>query len=322
MKRLAAGIGKRAVIVVGLGAVLVSISEYWFYEVEAEVDSALILLAYGFLGYLFISVLHVCRAQSFAGLVVASALLGFLIEGVPVPVVYANPPLSIVWTSLAWHALLSVGVGWLLVRIVLADHGVWRAVALNAGFGIFLGAWNAFMWNAHEVKGSQELTFDWQPTDVFATQFLYGYALFLGGHILLDKVYPRDFQVGRLEYVSLWALAVLLSVIVAYGHGLLVLFPVLPVLVIVCLVALRREYQSNARGPQGTLIDGLYADRVSLWRFGFTLLIPSFAILSYAALVSQEAETEMNAIVILTAGPVSVLVFLWSLLRLSQRPRV
>lgn len=314
MKRLVSWIGQRAVMAVGLGAVLVSVSEYWFYEVDAEVDSLLILLAYGLLGYLFIAVLQRFSVRSFAGLVVAASLLGFLIEGVPVPVVYANPPISIVWTSLAWHALVTVGLGWLLVRVVLAGDRLWRAITLNACLGIALGAWNAFMWNAHEIEGSSEFVFKWQPTDVFATQFLYGYALFLGGHILLDRLYPRELQASRAEHVGLWILAGALSVLVAYGSGLLVLFPILPALVIVCLVALRKEPQAAA-----TIIDRLYETRVPVWRFGLTVLIPILAIPTYAAFVHFETETEMNAYLMLTAGPVAVIGFLWSLFKTGKR---
>lgn len=317
MKRIVFGIGQRAVSVIGLGAVLVSTSEYWFYQVEAEVSSTMILLAYGLLGYLFIAVVQRFRVHSVAGLVVAASLLGFLIEGVPVPVVYANPPLSIVWTSLAWHAVLTLGLGWLSVRVVLADARIWRAIAINAAFGFVLGVWNAFMWNAKEVESTDQFTFVWQPTEVFATQFLFGYALFVGGHILLDRLYPKTLAIGQFEYFSLWVLVTVISVLVAYSSGLFVLFPILPALVLGCLLALQLASKTSPGGV--IIIDRLYKERIPLRRFGLTGLIPVTAIAGYAGMVHLEVKTEMNVLLIVTVGPAAVAILLWSLFQIGRQ---
>ncbi|MEM6758317.1 MAG: hypothetical protein AAF601_02445 [Pseudomonadota bacterium] len=320
MRQIALGIGQRAILVIGLGALLVSVSEFWFYEVAAEVDRIVILLAYGLLGYFFMAVMHRFHVHSFAGLVIAAALLGILIEGVPVAVVYSNPPFSIVWTSLAWHALITVGVGWLLVRFLLAQDQAWRAGALCSGLGILLGAWNAFMWNAQDIEGTDAFVFIWQPTQVFAVQFLYGYALFVGGHVVLDRLYPKKLVPTRIEHLSIWILAGAIAVLVAYDAGLLALFPILPGLLLVCLSALRRDGQTHGRST-GTIIDVLYKTRVQTSRFALTLAIPAFAIPTYAVLVAMEAEIEMNAYLILTAGPASVAAVLWSFLRIAMRSK-
>jgi len=318
MRQSVLGIGRRAVIVVGLGGVLVSMSEFWFYEIEEGVDSILILLAYGVLGYLFIAVLQRFHVHSVAGLVVAAALLGFLIEGVPVAVVYSNPPLSIIWTSLAWHAFFTIGLGWLWTRVTLAAKQSWRIIALQSGLGITLGAWNAFMWNAHEVAGAREFVFRWQPVDVFAIQFLHGYAMFIGGHILLDRLHPKTLNVSQREHIGLWALMAALSLLVAYGSGLLLFYPVLPALVVVCLLALRREAHAYAQSA-GTILDRVYEQRIPVWRFCFTLMIPVWAIPTYAVLTSWEVELEMNAFLILTAGPATLAAFLWALVKIGMR---
>lgn len=316
MNDIALGVVRRAIVITGLGAILVSVSEYWFYKVEDEVDSTLILLAYGLLGYLVWAVVQQFHVHSLAGATIASALFGFLIEGVPVPVVYSNPPFSILWTSLAWHAVITIGLGWVLFRYVMVHGRVWQAAALNAGLGILLGVWNAFMWNAQETAGGDELVFVWQPIDAFAMQFLFGYGLFLGGHVMLDRLYPAALSIFRLERLGLWSLAGAISVLVAYGSGLLALFVVLPVLVALCLLVLRKEAQS---GSKRTVIDRLYEKRVPLWRFGLSLLIPMGALPIYAALVISETAVEANVFLILTAGPVAIVALIWSVVAIGTR---
>lgn len=325
MQAIAFGLWQRALLIVGLGAVTVAVSEFWFYEVAEDVDSVLILLAYGFLGYLFLIVLQRYRVRSFAGFYVAGALLGFLIEGGPVPVVYSAPPITIVWTSLAWHTLITICIAWYAFKKVLTRGSVFRVVLFCLAFGIFLGFWNLYMWNGNEV--GEELIFEWRPADAFVGQFLLGYLMFLGGHILLDRFYPRNVRFLGSEYLCLWVLFAAIAVLTAIASGLIVLFPVLPVLVLLCLVLLRFEARAaGADADAGTGTDAeksimgeLYSEPVPLWRYGLTLIIPLCAIFTYDILVEARVELEMNVVVITTAGPISVGLFLWSAVAMLRK---
>lgn len=93
------------------------------------------------------------RIAGVHALFLAGALLGFLIEGVVVAQMYLNFPLDLVWTPLAWHALITsvcvfgicrAGPHWPLWRHVLA------LIALGAGGGFF-----ALFWPLDEGRGSQ-----------------------------------------------------------------------------------------------------------------------------------------------------------------------
>ncbi len=317
MKDFAIGMFNRAIAVVALSAILVSVSEFWFYEVGEDVDSVLILLDYGLLGYLFMVLSQRFRVRRLAGFIVSAALLGFLIEGVPVPVVYTAPPLSIVWTSLAWHGLITVGLGWALFRYVMIEGTLWNAALLNIAFGVFLGLWNGFMWNASTIEATGEIVFRWHPIDAFVEQFLFGYALFLGGHVLLDRLFSADMRFGRLEHIGLWGLAGAISVLVAFGHGVIALYPIFPVLVVFCLMVLRHEEQTGPASP-GWSVGWLYKAHIPIWRYGLTLGIPFCAILAYGVLVHFEIGLEMNVVVILTAGPAAVILLIWSVFRIYR----
>lgn len=314
LQALASALIQRCVVLVGFGAILVSISEFWFYELEAEVDSIAIVLVYGLLGYVFLAMMRRMKTRSVAGFIVASALLGFLIEGVVVPVVYAMPPFSIMWTSLAWHGLITVGIGWVGVRHVLSVRPKWVAALWLSGFGLFLGAWNAFLWNANEAPGSSEINWVWQPVPLFAEQFLFGYALFLGGHLVFNRFSLSGLQVNRGEYAALWAVCGVASLLTGAASGLWVFYPILPALVALCLYALSRD-----RAEGDLVVDRIHAEPIPPMSFALTALIPLTAIPVYTAMHAAELRLEMNVLVIVTAGPVSVALFGWALFQLLKR---
>jgi len=79
-----------------------------------------LILAYGVFGYVFLLALRLFQVRSFAGLFLAAAVFGFLVEGSVVPVLYMTLPFSIAWTSLGWHALFTVSTGFFLYRRVMS----------------------------------------------------------------------------------------------------------------------------------------------------------------------------------------------------------
>ncbi|WP_425038440.1 hypothetical protein [Primorskyibacter sp. S187A] len=313
-------IAKRPLLIASFGAILVSISEFWFYQVDEEVSHVGILLAYGLLGYLFLVVVERFKVRDGAALFVAAAMLGYLIEGVPVPVMYSGPPFTIVWTSLAWHALITVGIGWIVFKQVMTHGGILRVILFNAAFGAFLGLWNSYMWHALENDATGEVRFEWAPVQPFIDQFLIGYGLFLAGHLVFERVWSPSEGLTKGEHYGLWILAALFAALTGLASGLWFFFPVLPVMVLICLWALKR----NARADlpfAGSKVAALAERPIPLWRYVFTLLIPLCAIGTYVTMVEAQIGLEMNAFVIITAGPISLGLFLWGLWRCARAMR-
>ncbi|MEL6914155.1 MAG: hypothetical protein AAFP13_06605 [Pseudomonadota bacterium] len=74
--------------------------------------------------------------------VLAGGITGWVIEGVVVPAVYEAPPVSFLWTSLAWHAPVDVALGlWVLPRLLRADARRWSLVATLLLAGTGAGVW-------------------------------------------------------------------------------------------------------------------------------------------------------------------------------------
>jgi len=71
------------------------------------------------------------------------ALLGFQIEGAVVATMYDAFPAQVVWTPLAWHALIS-GLVVLGGGMALARGRVWRQVAGMAALGVFGAVWGLY----------------------------------------------------------------------------------------------------------------------------------------------------------------------------------
>jgi hypothetical protein len=70
-------------------------------------------------------------------------MLGFMVEGVLVDTMYAVFPFQLVWTPLAWHALVTVfaiGGTWAMGR----RWPVWRQALAYAGTGLLTGGFGLF----------------------------------------------------------------------------------------------------------------------------------------------------------------------------------
>lgn len=78
------------------------------------------------------------------GLLLAGALVGWLVEGVVVATTYEALPVSVAVTALSWHALLSVlGAWWFLPRLLRLPLPTRLAGLATAGAA--WGGWSAFM---------------------------------------------------------------------------------------------------------------------------------------------------------------------------------
>jgi hypothetical protein len=78
------------------------------------------------------------------GLLLAGALVGWLVEGVVVATTYEALPVSIAVTALSWHALLSVLATWWLLPRLLRRPMPSRLAGV-AAIGAVWGLWGAFM---------------------------------------------------------------------------------------------------------------------------------------------------------------------------------
>jgi len=304
---------QRLLVVVATGALFSAFSEFWFYQVGTGTSDIVLVLLYGLVGYHFWLTLHYFQVRGFAGFFVAAGLFGFAVEGIPVPVLYEALPFSIAWTSLAWHALLTVSVGLFYYRKVMTGGSRGKIILLNLTIGVGLGIWNGYIWNAGEDPDTAALVYVWISPWTFAGQFLIGYALFLAGHWIFDRLGWSPLPVSRGEYFTLSGL---LLVLFALGQ-LLPLFPLS--LVFLLLVAISVGSLANGqRTAKSDWLVQMFARRLMLQTYLYSLLIPATAIPVYWAIFEVQLIAETNAIVAGVTVLISVVLWLAALARLNR----
>ncbi len=125
-------------------------SEHLFWARVRPDDSLINWLstwvAYSLSAYIFLRVVSYFRVRNIWALFLAGAVFGWLTEGVIVQTTYESLPLSVSFTGLAWHALISVCIGWYLVRKTLFSHNIWAAMKLAGLIGLGYGLWAINWW--------------------------------------------------------------------------------------------------------------------------------------------------------------------------------
>lgn len=135
-----------AICALAAGTVTWCISEPVFWarltgEGNDPAGALLTWLLYCAVTYIGLVALERFRVTGLAGLFLVGAIVGWLVEGAVVGETYSALPLSIVWTAVAWHALLSVCGGWWLLPAVLRRGGG-RAWIACAGAGVAWALWS------------------------------------------------------------------------------------------------------------------------------------------------------------------------------------
>ena len=282
-------------VFLGMGLVFAALSELWFYPISGIVGLFELTLYYAVAAHVGLLVMMRLGAGGWLGFYLAAAFLGFVIEAVPVFEFFSAMPMTIVWTSMAWHGLVSGVLGIWMFRAAAA-RGLWWFVGYAALFGGFLGLWAGYYWSV-EPEGLR-----------FGEQLPWAFGMFALGHVLIPAA--RSWQ-GADRWV-MWIGGAVIAFFFAVA-GLWMFFPLslaLPVMVGLTFFA-GRGVVSNAP---------LWAD-IPVSRFWVLLIVPVFAVAVYDLSEGTAWISELNALVFLIAGPVSVGLLAWCLWRAIKKGR-
>jgi hypothetical protein len=277
----------------GLGAIFSALSELWFYPVSDVAGLIELVIVYAIAAHTAVLLVRRFGGGGPMGLFLAAVLLGFVVEGVPVFELFTALPFTLVWTSMAWHGLVSGLIGVWLYRAAAA-RGNWAFAFMNALFGASLGLWGAYFWGS-DSEGLR-----------YAEQLPWAWGLFALGHLVLPKATPPE----RFLSPILWAMVALVvfgflaGTIVAVGFLALVL----PLACAVTLIAVR-----------GARSDADLWQRIPFRNAWAMPLMPIFAVLAFD--LSHEAAwiSELNAYAILVLGPLSVALLILCLFRAIKK---
>jgi len=286
-----------------LGMILASVSELFFYPVEIDYWFYWFILLYWLYAYFTFLLLSFYKIKSFAWMFIAASIFWFLIEGWLLGVLYESLPFSLVWTSLAWHTLISWVLFFYIFRKKLISKSYSKALLYNIFLGALLWLWGTYSWNAVEIVWSMEILFEWKSVSEYAFQVIIAYTVFIFGHILYERGITSLSNVSSLELkIVAWvvALSFLAWNAILYFPFSLILLP----LIYGCYIALKKSRHL-------AIDDTIFVpEKISISKYITTLIIPATSILIYAIFFYYKIELEMNALYFTVWWIISVYLFL------------
>lgn len=224
-------------------------------------------------------------------IILAGAVYGFITEGVLTTVVYGGfpfDPFAISYTSLAWHAIVSVGFGLVLLHRLLARGSAARAATAIGLFGAFWGVWATTLRlpaeDGDELPAIAALVGD-VATTTFALYTVAATVVIGVCHLLLGRlVRPIDIAPGLV-----WTRAMLVAGTIWFAILVVPAAPWAPVelaaLLAICAWGLTRLARAAAPGPP---LAEVICEPVPVRRLAPLATLPLTAVVTYAALSSAE----------------------------------
>ena len=307
---------RAASLVLGTGYCLFFFSETVFWSLWRPDENPLTraggVLFYSFLGYTLLALIAALRVRDAWALLVAGACFGWLGEGVFAMTLFGASgipfPFTISWTALAWHAPLSVVVGWWWLGQALRAPRPWRALRLSVAIGLFWGAWG-YGWQ-----------FETPPVVADPGDFL---ANAVGGTMLLALAQAAITWGGPAVYrPSRPGLAVTAAVLlVAFGAWTIPQAPIAPLVLVPLLAgsvwALRRADQAAPAASPNLLAD--FAAPVRGRNAVMLAAIPLVATLLYAGLRDLQPDVQTHLVIAALSGLAGIVLFVIALWHMARR---
>jgi hypothetical protein len=302
---------QRIVLTASTSALFVVFSEmmFWGRFDYAKPDLVSGYLAawalYSVIAYVVLWMIAAFRVAEFRALFLVAAIYGWLLEGVAVQTMYEQLPLSIAFTGLAWHALLTVEVGWFALRRAL-QHSLARTARLALLIGIGWGLWSVWWWTDQHVV---------TPLPEFAS-YAFLTALVLAAALWLATRLSPEFRPSRAERLVVLTASGLYFVFVTVPGDWRSLV-ILPPCLAVALLALRRNRETESRDD---LLQSL-AGPVPFPHLTALVLMPVAAVTVYGFLLHAGLAPPTGWVLYLLTVPTGFVLFVVYVIGLLRGPR-
>jgi len=301
---------KNILLVLSTGYIFVYFSEHLFWA-RIRPDDTLggwvgAWLAYSLLAFAFLSTVTYFRVKNIWSLFLAGAGFGWLAEGVVVQTTYEMLPLSISWTGLAWHALISVWVGWYALQKAMLSSGRFATLKLAAGIGVCAGLWAIAWWL--EADGGVSSLGEYAAFSLVTT------GLVIAAYALAAWSASEPFAPSRPVLLVIGGMFAVFFVFVAVPAAPLAA-GILPILLGLVVLGLRRNRENESGG---SLLEA-FAGRISVWKLVSLLALPTASIGVYALALELGLRWNANWIVYLITTPAGFILLGVSLYRMWRR---
>lgn len=301
---------KNLLLILSTGYIFVYFSEHLFWARMRPDDSLSgwlgAWLVYSLLAFIFLDLLARFRVNNRWTLFLVGAAFGWLAEGLVVQTAYEMLPLSLSFTGLAWHALISVWIGWFAVQRTLLSGRRLDTLGLAALTGLAYGLW-AISWWLEPEGGVASLR-------AFASFSFTATLLVMLAYTVANWSSTAPFAPHRRVRIVIYGLFGLVFVFVTVPAAPLAL-AILPLLLGLVLWGLRR---SQGQAAEGCILDHLQG-QIPLHKLLSLLALPATAVAFYAAAQALNLAWRTNWLLYLVATPLGFLLFGLSLF--YTRPR-
>jgi len=310
------GWSQKLAVVLATGYILFFYSErvFWCFLRPEDKSTDLVVgwLIYSLLAWVFLLLVRCFRIAAFPALFLAGAIFGWLDEGVVVDTLYGNAgnlfPASISFTGLAWHALISVGIGWYWQGRVLTSAKPSRiagfSVAVGLGWGLWAGWW------------PNELGHDHTSLAAFAGHSGLFSSVLILSWVVLSFARADWFRPAKWEMPVLFGVVALFFLVIrlpATPRSALILPPLLGA----CGYGLIRN---RSREQRPDLVE-MFVGHFPIRRCFILLLVPASAIAAYAPVWVWGWKLPTNWLLYVVTMPLGFFFFIRSLWLLCRPHR-
>jgi hypothetical protein len=304
---------KNILLVLSTGFIFVYFSEHLFWARVRPDDSPgnwlATWVAYSLMAFIFLNFVSYFRIKSIWSLFLAGAAFGWLAEGLIVQTTYESLPLSISFTGLAWHALITVWIGWYAMRKSLISTDPLSTLKLASVIGLCYGLWAITWWL--EPDGGVSSVSEFALFSMVIT-ILFTFACWLANWSMTEVFAPNRWVSGLIY--GLFVLYFLFVTIPAVPIAIVIL----PILLGLVYLGLRRNRLSN--NDESFLDD--FRWHVSFWKYISLLALPLTGILIYALAAWLNLQLHINWIVYIITTPLGFIFFGISLYKMWKATAV
>ena len=259
------------------------------------IDLLLTFIVYSVLAYIFLWIVDYFRARVWMTVFLCGAVFGWLAEGVIAQTLFENFPINISWTGLAWHALISVLLGWYGLRRAYLQGSIRQVALLAVGIGLLWGLWA--LWWPEELGNPI-------PLADFLLNTWASSLLLVGAYAVYDAVQPKHFHPNRVE-LGVVGLAVFFwfAIVTVPAVGLRALL--IPALLGLTLFGLWRARRVAAHASMLAVLRGVLRLKPAL----AILAMPLAASIVYIIGLSLSFFPPTNAILLAITAPVGFVLY-------------
>jgi len=258
------------------------------------------------MAFLFLSVVQKFKVRSLPALFLAGAFFGWLAEGIIVQTTYEDLPLSISFTGLAWHSLITVVLGWYGLQTALRkDLGATIKYAVLTG--IFLWFWG--------------VTWIYEEPATVASPGVFSLFTFASTGLLAVSLFISSCTFGKPFAPSVWAIrlvagAFILLYILILLSGMFIALILIPLMAIPYFTLRRNASQETHENVIERMIG-----KIPFPHYAVLLLIPFVSSILYALYFEAGLKLPTNWVVYLVTTPAGFILFGWSIFKIWKNKK-